>query len=130
MKRALALRNLSNEHHQGLVLAKRAKKAACTEDAQQIWEEIRQRFAVEMEPHFRDEEARLLPVLEQAGETELVKRTLDEHAALRRLIDEDSVESMIRFAGLLEQHIRFEERELFEAAQRVLTPAELDELTH
>ena len=130
MKRDPALRNLSNEHHQGLVLAKRAKKAACTEEAQQAWEEIRQRFAVEMEPHFRDEEARLLPALERAGEAKLVKRTLDEHVALRRLIDENSVEAMIRFAGLLEQHIRFEERELFEAAQHVLTPAELDELAH
>lgn len=130
MKRDPALRNLSNEHHQGLVLAKRAKKAACTDDAQQAWNEIRSRFATEMEPHFQDEETGLLPALERAGEAELVKRTLDEHIALRRLIGENSVESMIRFAGLLEQHIRFEERELFEAAQRVLTPAELDKLTH
>lgn len=130
MKRDPALRNLSNEHHQGLVLAKRAKKTACTEDAQQVWEEIRQRFAVEMEPHFRDEEARLLPALERAGAIELVKRTLDEHVALRRLIGEKSVEAMIQFADLLEQHIRFEERELFEAAQKRLTPAELDQLAH
>ena len=130
MKRDPALRNLSNEHHQGLVLAKRAKKAACTDDAQQAWDEIRSRFATEMEPHFQEEEVGLLPALERAGETGLVKRTLDEHAALRRLIDENSVEAMIRFAGLLEQHIRFEERELFEAAQQKLPPTELNQLTH
>ncbi|MDH4284594.1 MAG: hemerythrin domain-containing protein, partial [Gallionellaceae bacterium] len=97
---------------------------------QQAWDEIRSRFATEMEPHFQEEEAGLLPALERAGETGLVKRTLDEHAALRRLIDENSVEAMIRFAGLLEQHIRFEERELFEAAQQKLPPTELNQLTH
>lgn len=130
MKRSPALRNLSNEHHHGLVLAKRARKAAGTEDAQRAWQEIRARFATELEPHFLAEEAGLLPALERAGAADLVQRTLAEHAALRRLISENGAQSMTGFAELLEQHIRFEERELFEAAQQKLSPEEIGKLAH
>lgn len=130
MKRCPALRNLSNEHHQGLVLAKRAKRAARTEDAQRVWQEIRDRFAAELEPHFLTEETGLLPALERLGKDGLVQQTLDEHTALRHLIGENGAQAMTGFAELLERHIRFEERELFEAAQRELSPAELDKLAH
>lgn len=130
MKRSPALRKLSNEHHHGLVLAKRAKKAAGTEGAQRAWQEIRARFATELEPHFLAEETGLLPALERAGATDLVQRTLAEHVTLRRLIGENSAQSMTGFAELLEQHIRFEERELFEAAQQKLSPEEIGKLAH
>ena len=125
MKRCAALRDLSNEHHQGLVLAKRAKKAAGTTEAEQVWREIQARFAVDIEPHFQAEEVGLLPALEQKGEAELVRRTHADHAGLRRLISEVSAQAMIEFAELLEQHIRFEERELFEVAQQKLSAVEL-----
>ena len=128
MKRCPALRNLSNEHHQGLVLAKRAKRAAGTEDAQRVWQEIRDRFAAELEPHFRAEETGLVPALERLGKAGLVQQTLDEHTELRRLISENSAQAMTGFAELLERHIRFEERELFETAQQELSPVELDKL--
>jgi hemerythrin-like domain-containing protein len=130
MQRDPALRSLSSEHHRGLVLAKRARKAAGTETAQLAWQEVRARFAAELEPHFVAEEKGLLPALERAGEPGLVRRTLDEHAALRRLLDEDGAQAMTRFAELLEQHIRFEERELFEAAQQKIPPGELAGLAH
>ena len=128
MKRCPALRNLSSEHHQGLVLARRVKAAAGTDGAVTAWNEARTRFFAELEPHFRFEEDRLLPALARAGEAGLARRTLDEHAGLRRLISEGDARVMAEFAGLLERHIRFEESELFEAAQRKLTAAELDAL--
>jgi len=128
VKRCPALRTLSNEHHHGLVLAKRAKEAAGTAQEEQVWRGIQARFAADLEPHFQIEELVLLPALEQAGETELARRTLDEHAELRCLISEDSAQTMTGFAELLTQHIRFEERELFEVAQQKLSAAELDAL--
>ena len=128
MKRCPALRDLSNEHHHGLVLSKRAKKAAGTDEAQQVWRGIQARFAANLEPHFQAEEVGLLPALERAGESELVRRTHADHAGLRRLISEDSAQVMVEFAELLVQHIRFEERELFEVAQQKLSAAELDAL--
>ena len=128
MKRCSALRDLSNEHHHGLVLCKRAKKAAGTAEEEQAWRGIQARFAADLEPHFQVEELVLLPALEQAGEAALVRRTLDEHAELRRLISENSAQAMAGFAELLTEHIRFEERELFEVAQQRLSAAELDAL--
>ena len=56
---------------------------------------------------------------------EIVKRTLDEHAELRELnrrLAEPDGETLARFATLLSDHVRFEERELFETAQRLLYP--------
>lgn len=128
MKRCSALRTLSNEHHHGLVLAKRAQKAADTEEAEKAWRQIQARFAAEMEPHFQAEETGLLPALEQVGENELVRRTHADHDELRRMIREGGVQVMVEFAELLIQHIRFEERELFETAQQKIPATELDAL--
>ncbi len=125
MKRSAALRTLSHEHHHGLVLAKRAQKAAGTAMAENEWRQIQARFAVEMEPHFRAEETGLLPALERVGETDLVRRTHADHAELRRMISEGGVQAMVGFAELLIQHIRFEERELFETAQHKIPVTEL-----
>ena len=131
MKRCPELRFLSSEHHAGLVIALRAKKAAQglgSRSADEVWAEILTRFPAELEPHFRSEEEYLLPALARAGEAALVERTLAEHAAMRQLLAAPGVpvaEALLRFGALLENHIRFEERELFEAAERQLSPAEL-----
>jgi hemerythrin-like domain-containing protein len=52
-----------------------------------------------------------------------VARTLIEHRALQRLVRELEIpdgEILLRFADLLTAHVRFEERELFENAERLL----------
>ena len=77
-------------------------------------------FATELDPHFRVEEQGILVALARAGENELVERTLSEHAELRRLnmlLSHPDAATLLRFADLLTAHVRFEERELFEAAQ-------------
>jgi len=63
----------------------------------------------------------LLPALDAAGETAVTAQTRAEHAELRRLVAAD----VRAFAMLLERHIRFEERTLFESAQRKLDLATL-----
>jgi hemerythrin-like domain-containing protein len=45
------------------------------------------------------------------------------------MVREDGVSNMSGFGDLLAQHIRFEERELFEEAQREIPPDELAALT-
>lgn len=125
MRRYDALRAWSSEHHLALALAAQLKRAAGTPEAEKIWQKARQRFVAELEPHFQAEEARLLSALERAGKRDLVQRTRAEHAELRRMVREGGIPDMPGFAELLAQHIRFEERELFEAAQREIPPAEL-----
>lgn len=119
MKRHPTLRQLSSDHHSGLVLARKARSAAngSIEEQQAAWSSVVARFEAELEPHFRLEEKGLLMALERAGETQLVERTLREHAEMRALIAQDRPGNLTRFAERLTAHIRFEERELFERAQ-------------
>lgn len=124
MKRHPALLALSREHHAALKLARHARLAAASAQPATIDSLARQairQFADELEPHFRAEESDVLPVLQHAGEAALVARTLAEHRALRELagrLQSPDAATLLRFAELLLAHVRFEERELFESAQR------------
>lgn len=123
MKRTPALQDLSREHHDALKLARHGKLAALSGDAATIaafGAHVARSFESEMEPHFREEESELLPFLTVAGESELVWRTLAEHAELRALaksLRQPAADTLLRFSELLTEHVRFEERTLFEAAQ-------------
>lgn len=126
MKRHPQLQDLSREHHGALKLARAASKAAASGDADEVRtlaQRVTRLFAAELDPHFCVEEQGILIQLAQAGEHDLVRRTLDEHAELRRLVTTlscpDSA-ALLRFADLLAAHVRFEERELFAAAQETM----------
>ena len=127
MKRHPDLLQLSREHYGALKLARDARRAAASGDASAVAalaQRVVQVFPVELDPHFRVEELGLLVILAQAGHHALVERTLADHAELRRLANalaNPDTKTLGRFAELLGAHVRFEEREVFEAAQ-----AELD----
>ncbi len=127
MRRDPRLRELSSEHHQALVLARRALTATPPQ-APEIWAEVRRRFYAELEPHFEIEERLLLPALEAAGYVALAARTRADHAHLRRLRagDDDDHGRLQTFGDLLAAHVRFEERELFPAAEACLPPEVLE----
>lgn len=130
MKRVPALRDLSSEHHRGLVLVRRIRKAAAAPEVQPAatWAIVIDRFKSELEPHFQKEEQGLLPALGAIGEHELVVRTLQEHQAMRDLVIAANPGDLLRFAQLLVDHIRFEEKELFRVAQCRLSADELEAL--
>ena len=130
MQRHPALRSFSNEHHRGLELARRARKAATQETTSQAaaWEAVRKIFRTELEPHFQREEQGLLPVLRVAGEIEKVDRTVREHRSMHFMVLEESADNLALFAESLTNLIRFEEHELFDTAQRVLGCKVLDDL--
>lgn len=128
MKRDPRLHGLSSDHHHALVFARR------TVDASATWDLDRgiafaARFAAEIEPHFVIEETTLLPPLANTEGAELADRTRHEHAELRDQVaraargDGDAAAD---FAALLTAHVRFEERELFPACERLLSAPELD----
>lgn len=125
MKRHPHLQPLSDDHHGALVLARHielaAKQTPEREALAKLWDDLQHRFARELEPHFRVEEERLLPQLEASGEHALVERARVDHARLRALArsEPDPVVAE-RFAELLHRHVRFEERELFPRAERLL----------
>lgn len=130
MKRANALADLSREHHTALVWALRATRAAGVDHraAVEVMSALVAIFERELEPHFKVEEAGLLPALQAAGEVALVERTLAEHrqlrATMRRIVAGDAA-ALAVFGKALQAHVRFEERELFPLAEQRLAPARL-----
>ncbi|HXC49657.1 MAG TPA: hemerythrin domain-containing protein [Candidatus Limnocylindrales bacterium] len=133
MQRISQLQSLSHDHHHALVLARRCRVSASAANEQrthEVWEQVRVVFARDLEPHFQIEEACLLPALEQAGQQPLVDRIRVEHAALRDLagIAFASAGEVERFGILLDAHVRYEEREVFETAQTCLSADALERI--
>lgn len=122
MKRHPALQDLSREHYDALKLARDASSAAKSGEiaAAAFAAHVVRKFEQELEAHFREEESELLPFLSTAGDSELVWRTLAEHAELRALaagLRQPDAATLLRFSERLAAHVRFEERTLFEQAQ-------------
>lgn len=125
MNRVPELRDLSDDHHTGLVLARRCREAGRPETElapKLVWEEVHAAFSGHLEPHFQIEEQHLLPALEVIGESSLADRIRQDHAELRALLQSEAPneELVQRFGQLLEAHIRYEEREVFEETQHRL----------
>jgi hemerythrin-like domain-containing protein len=127
---------LSRQHHQALALCVRLDRAICAGEINlEAWQaEIQQQFESEIGVHFAAEEAILFPAA--AGFLDLqavIKELLTEHAVLKdycaraaaRDLDQQSLKN---FGEKLTEHIRKEERQLFEGMQRVMNSSELDAL--
>ncbi len=129
MRRHPELQDISREHHAALKMARDARHAAESgqmEEIQRQAERIVAAFVAQLDPHFRAEEQGMLPLLSRGGQHELVRRTLAEHGEIRTLAAElgrPDARTLRRFADLMEAHVRFEERELFETVQALMNPA-------
>jgi hemerythrin-like domain-containing protein len=132
MKRDKSLRPLSREHHRALVTARALKEAEASQDLASMfltfWHEDGQR-------HFRIEEEVLLPTwaLHASVDRDGVKRMLEEHLAIRRSALEIetrglTADSARQLGQLLEDHVRFEERELFPLVEAALDSKALSQL--
>jgi hemerythrin-like domain-containing protein len=133
VRRVPELRDLSDDHHTGLVLARRCRQAGrlrSSSSPETVWEQVLEAFSRHLEPHFRIEEQHLLPGLEAIGEASLARRIREDHAALRAFRESGAPgwASIERFGELLEAHIRFEEREVFETTQDRLPARTLEAL--
>lgn len=117
LKRHPALVSYSREHHDGLLLVWKIRMGHKKEIAPaRIGQHVVWCFARDLEPHFADEELFLLPLLQH--NEGLAARFLQDHTQLRQLKhriagDTGDTALQVAFANLLEQHIRFEEREMF-----------------
>jgi hemerythrin-like domain-containing protein len=123
MPRIGALLALSREHHQTLVIARDAGRAAASNDeavlstaiarVENHWNDV-------MAHHFKCEEA-FVKTAEQLLNPDAVARFLSEHEELRRLCDGSCGLSpaarLRRFADLASAHVRYEERVLFPELQ-------------
>jgi hemerythrin-like domain-containing protein len=123
MMRDPALVPLSREHHEALVLALRARTTVDEANAAALREHLLQRWEEQFEPHFATEEQTLLPALAAAGAAHQVTQALAQHDELRELVARlanGDVSALAPWGQAMERHVRFEERELFPLAQKLL----------
>jgi hemerythrin-like domain-containing protein len=141
VKRHPALAPLSDDHHHELVQARRLRSAADGGLAARVaaGAEYVELFFTETVEHFRREEEQLFPLyLRQEGaDPPLVERILREHMELHGLArtlraevaaGDVPAETLRELGSLLYDHVRLEERELFEAIQATVPAVELDAL--
>ena len=124
MKRSSPLLGLSREHHEALVLARRAGSTLpSSETAHGQREHLLTRWDEQFAPHFAIEEEVLLPALAAAGQAAPATEALAQHAELRRLVERlrgGDMAALPAWGEAMLAHVRFEERALFPLAERTL----------
>ena len=142
MRRHPALIPLSRDHHDGLVQAVRLRRAAADGDASARLAAAREFVAFfrnEERFHLRDEEEELFPLLLRhvRSQPALLREARGQHVQLEgfaRTLDiavaAGSVdrETLSAAGGLLEAHIRLEERQLFPLIEELVPDDELRRL--
>jgi hemerythrin-like domain-containing protein len=144
MKRTPELRTLSEDHHHGLVHARRLRRMAEEDDEGDLGEPAAKGFLdfwqKETALHFRKEEEVLLPVMARYGgdlSREPLVEMLEDHARIRGLVMQLSdevvggnvrTETLHEIGERLEAHIRLEERVVFPLIEESLSEAALREL--
>ena len=132
IKRSPALVAFSKDHHFGLLLVWKIRQGQRTGiPPVRIAQYITYFYEEDLAQHFADEEEFLFPTLPPDHPQRL--RAEREHAQVRSLMSSirqfpSDPEWLAAFADLLEAHIRFEERELFNQLQVYLNDEELIQL--
>lgn len=142
MKRHSSLRKLSDDHHGGLVQARRLRRAAAGEGESPA--EVAHAFLHFWEkdtgPHFREEEEVFLAVFARYGgdlDAEPIREMVADHARIRglvmTLIEEDrsgevSTDTLRKIGERLEAHIRLEERRVFPLVESSFSERGLNEI--
>lgn len=139
LKRSRQLRPLSSEHQQALLVAFQLKKsiaghaenAGAPRDLPGLLNLVRRFEELIFKAHTRSEEELLGRHLPDAD----MQRLTSEHHEMYRLIEAartarvpDARAALLAFADLLERHVRWEERELFNDCEKRLGEAELADL--
>ena len=129
IKRSPQLAPLSREHHDGLLFAWKIKQGlenktpVDTLRSYSLWY-----WRHHIKPHFFQEEKILIPYL--PDHHPMAVRLKEEHDHIRELIlgldEEGDTRTLMILADLVSAHIRFEERELFNYLEEILTPEKLN----
>jgi hemerythrin-like domain-containing protein len=127
---------LSHQHQHALALCVRLDRALQAKDVDlEVWQsEIQEIFEQEIGIHFAAEEKEIFPAARRVPELQpLVDELQVEHTVLRDFFAKAAARSLDHsdlptFVETLAQHIRKEERQLFESLQKAMTAEELSVL--
>lgn len=128
IKRSVQLAPLSREHHEGLLFAWKIKEGINNRTPLDVMRKYSLWYwKHHIKPHFYQEEKILMPFM-PAGNP-LAAKMLEEHDHIRELIlgldDVADKRSLVMLTDLLNNHIRFEERELFAWLEQNLSEEQL-----
>jgi hemerythrin-like domain-containing protein len=131
IKRSKELAPLSREHHDGLLFAWKIKEGLANgTPCETLCNYTRWFWSNHIKPHFKDEEKVLVKFL--PADNPLVRQMFKEHIQIRDLVisldREPDTNQLKLLAEFINNHIRFEERQLFAYAEEVLTPEQLNEI--
>lgn len=130
IKRSLQLAPISREHHEGLLLVWKIRKGISINiEPQRITHYIMWFWQQHLQTHFEKEEALLPSVL--SNEHPLVQQLFKEHEEIKKLLPElehGDFKKLETFAQTLYDHIRFEERQLFNVVEKEATEAQLNHI--
>ncbi len=141
MRRDPRLAPLSEEHHHGLVFALRIEREvaeASDGEVERLYSQLLRFWSRGLLPHFHTESECLLARLirHRPVEDPQIQRLHREHLSMYALVARmrdstnatDRREALQEFGAALHDHIRWEERDLFELAQAEMSEGELDAL--
>lgn len=128
IKRSPELQPLSREHHEGLLFAWKIRQGLKNGTSiERLSDFTGWYWKNHIRPHFYQEEKILMPLL--ITNSPLAIRMNEEHDQIRELVididKEPSRQDFIWLSDLIERHIRFEERELFQYLEENLLEEEL-----
>jgi hypothetical protein len=130
IKRSPELTQLSKEHHEALLLVwkirqgirKRVEPERMARYCRWFWEH-------HLAGHFKREEE-LLPLV-MPKENPLLQKMLDDHDVIQRRVKglpDHNVDSLELLAQSINDHVRFEERQLFNEVEKMATPEQLTQI--
>jgi len=125
------LEALSSEHKDGLLFASRIREGLKRNVSLEILKDYAFWYwRTHIRPHFRHEEDVLLPNFPPGNK--LAQRMRNEHDMIRELVicldEEPDQRTLTLFADLIQDHIVFEENEMYTWLEKELTKAQLEKI--
>jgi hemerythrin-like domain-containing protein len=128
VKRSSQLVPLSHDHHQALLFIWKIRQGLKNNTAVSIVSDyIKWFWKNHLVDHFNQEENILLPHLPKSDKLSI--QLIAEHALIRSIVSKEfNKNSISEFADILDNHVRFEEREFFPHLEKTVSADQLNEI--
>ena len=131
IKRHIALQPISHDHHFGLLVCWKIRAGLSKGiELGRIKKFCNFFYENHLTNHFMAEEKYVFPVL--GIDDKLIQQAMKQHHLLRKLFENKNadLQNLTSIEKQLEEHIRFEERELFYKIEAVASEAQLKEISN
>lgn len=130
LKRHVALRPLSREHHFALLLSWKIRRGLeLGIDPIRIGRYVQKMWHHQLEEHFEIEERVVFPIL--GSDHEFVVEATADHRLFKRLILDEpfTIKTLNRIEERMEKHVRLEERQIFPLIQEKASEDDFKEIS-